>query len=301
MRRIDLKGGYSCNNNCLFCIIGNKRLTFDDRTTYEMLMEIKKAAENKFDKIVLTGGEITIRKDFFKIIKFAKKQGFKIIHVESNGAMFHYPEFAKKTVESGATHFTISWHSINKEDYAKITRTSEDRYAKLLDGIKNLRKYSSNIGINCTINKINFKKLKDIVDICKEYRIKSLNFPFINLQGNALENKELVSVDFQTLRPFLLEAIEYAKSKGVNATTEMIPPCVIPEHTEVIEELRTKNMQISAIDYFDEDFAANQKKGRKKSENCSLCIFDKSCDGVMNSYMETFQFLGISPVLKQKK
>ena len=55
---------FSCNNNCIHCVISDK---FSEKDL--TLQEIKKIIDNYIKKygtiqLTLTGGEITIRKDF---------------------------------------------------------------------------------------------------------------------------------------------------------------------------------------------------------------------------------------------
>ena len=74
----DIKVGYSCNNDCIHCVIAGKRRDIirsskkPDRTTEEVFEEIRQAKKNGVSRVVLTGGEITIRSDVFDIVRFAK-------------------------------------------------------------------------------------------------------------------------------------------------------------------------------------------------------------------------------------
>ena len=63
----DLKVGFTCNNKCLHCVVEDKKDTKD--LTLEEIKHIvdNNVAEN--DTVVLTGGEVSIRKDFYEIVK----------------------------------------------------------------------------------------------------------------------------------------------------------------------------------------------------------------------------------------
>ena len=48
MERVDVKCGFSCNNRCLFCVQGEKRSEYPDKTTDELRAVLEKAIrENK--------------------------------------------------------------------------------------------------------------------------------------------------------------------------------------------------------------------------------------------------------------
>ena len=69
-RRLDLKLGFSCNNRCLFCVQGDKRARLEDRSTEALIAELTDARP-QCDEVVLTGGEVTIRKDLPAVVRAA--------------------------------------------------------------------------------------------------------------------------------------------------------------------------------------------------------------------------------------
>ncbi|MCK4521732.1 MAG: radical SAM protein [Nanoarchaeota archaeon] len=301
MKRIDIKTGYSCNNNCRFCILTDKRTKYRDRSTVEVMGEIETAKRENFDKIVLTGGEITIRKDFFKLLKFASKQGFKVIHIESNGRMFKYKDFTEKTIKAGATHFTISLHAGNPESYAYLTDTSKEAFREVIQGIKNLKKFTDNIGINCTINKINYKELPDVITLCHELKINSVNFPFVNPRGNAWKNRKEIVPRFSKAIPFLHKSIDLAEKLRIGVSTEMIPLCFMQGYEGCVEELRKKMMTVSAPEHIDEDFVETRKKGKTKAPQCAKCSKNRICEGFMENYKKIFGVEEFKPIYKTQR
>jgi len=299
MKRIDIKLGYSCNNNCIFCILGDKRDKYKDLATKEIFAKISNARKEGIGKIVITGGEPTIRDDFFKIIRFAKDLGFEIIHIESNGLMFSYSNFAKKTVNAGANSFTISLHSPNPRDYAVLSNTSEENFYKVIEGINNIRKLTKNVGINCTVNKLNYRFLSEIVKLANNLGVISLNFPFLNPKGNAAigkDNRKKVLISYKESKKYIEEAIKLAKKMHLGVSTEMVPPCIIPNHVDVIEELKEKQIRVDAIEYYDKDFVKSQSEGRTKSQKCPKCRFDKKCQGLMADYYRIYGDCEIIPI-----
>lgn len=71
----------------------------------ERILRAKKAGVSTLD---FTGGEPTIRKDFFQLLEFAGEQGFPLIRVITNGRMFAHKGFAEKTVSSGVREFRFN-------------------------------------------------------------------------------------------------------------------------------------------------------------------------------------------------
>ena len=78
MRSYDLKVGYSCNNRCKHCVIDDSKDKLIERkenidlTTEECIFLINKAVDLGTKYIVLTGGEVSIRKDFPDLLRKTK-------------------------------------------------------------------------------------------------------------------------------------------------------------------------------------------------------------------------------------
>ena len=91
-----LKVGLGCNNNCKFCFQDRRGPLF--RSKKAIINELIEKRKNGFLKVVFEGGEITLRKDIFEIIGYAKKLGFKKVEIQSNGRMFAYKEICRKFI-----------------------------------------------------------------------------------------------------------------------------------------------------------------------------------------------------------
>lgn len=294
-KRQDLKLGYACNNNCLFCILGDKR-RFAARSTREIEKEIIKAHDSGVEKLLLTGGEPTIRKDILRIVSFANSLGFKTIYIESNGRLFAYRKFAEDIIKKGANAFSISVPAPNRYIFAKQSRTSEGAFDQVLRGLKNLSDLNQEIEINCTITKLNYKYLSGIVRLLFKFKIKSINFPFVNPDGNAWKYKKIIVSSLSEVKPHLKKAIDLAQKNGIYVTTEMIPFCFVPGNEKCVMEQYKKNMTINAPDYFDEDFDRTRLSSRVKGKQCKECKYNSMCEGVTENYAKIYGVSELKPV-----
>lgn len=77
----DIKVGYLCNNRCLHCAIGDMKRDLEqdgvstDLTT-EQVFQLLEQQSKDADGCVLTGGEITLRKDCAQLINKAISRTF---------------------------------------------------------------------------------------------------------------------------------------------------------------------------------------------------------------------------------
>jgi uncharacterized radical SAM superfamily Fe-S cluster-containing enzyme len=119
-RRADLKTGTTCNSNCVFCVIGDHLFT-GDRSTAECVAELRASRETCQD-VVFTGAEVSIRPDFFHLVRVAQRLGYDRIQIQTNGRMFAYREFCERTVAAGANEFAPSIHSHLAKLHDGLTR-----------------------------------------------------------------------------------------------------------------------------------------------------------------------------------
>lgn len=298
LKRIDIKAGYDCNNNCIFCVLGDLRKHFADKTTAEIKKDIDSAKNKGFEKIVLTGGEITIRKDFFDILKYADSLDLKKIHIESNGRMFCYEDFAKKTAEY-ADSFSISLHAFDEKSYDILTNTKKG-FEQVILGLKNLKKDCDDIHINSTITKLNYRDLEKGIEILKDLGIKQINFPFVNPEGNAFLNKEKVVPKISEAAHYIRKAMDLASKNDIKSSTEMIPYCFLKGYEKHAIELYDKKMSINSPGHKNYDFQETRKKGKIKSEKCAECKYNNFCEGIMKNYADLFGLDELKPIIEKK-
>ena len=144
-----------CNFKCGYCLPNGYQIDKSDNRKFLHLDEIRRLAkalsELGVNKIRLTGGEPTVRKDFFDIVKTIKENsGIKKTVITTNG--YHLDKIAYKIKESGLDGINISIDSLNKEVFKKVT--SHDRLDEILRGIKVLQSLNfKNIKINAVLLK----------------------------------------------------------------------------------------------------------------------------------------------------
>ena len=144
-----------CNFKCGYCLPDGYKIDKSDNRTFINIDEIRRLAkalsELGVSKIRLTGGEPTIRKDFFEIIKIIKENsGIKKTVITTNG--YKLDKIANDIKNSRLDGINISIDSLDPKTFKKIT--GHDRLEEILRGIKNLQKLNfKNIKINAVLLK----------------------------------------------------------------------------------------------------------------------------------------------------
>ena len=152
-----------CNFKCGYCL-PNGYFKPENHPGFLNINEIENLVNALSDlgvsKIRITGGEPTVRKDFFEILKIIKsKKGIKNLVITTNG--YKLDQIAEQLIDTGLDGINISIDSLNREKFKEIT--GHDRLPEILKGIKILQeKGFKKIKVNAVL-------LKDINDNKQEF------------------------------------------------------------------------------------------------------------------------------------
>jgi uncharacterized radical SAM superfamily Fe-S cluster-containing enzyme len=147
-----------CNSNCNICYMDNiphRDISF--KKIKECVMKLGKGKN-----IILFGGEPTVRKDLFKIIKFIRNSGNRAI-LFTNGLKLSDKKYVKKLKKAGISEVRISFDGFREEIY-KILRNDEKQLYKKLLAFKHLKEMKIPTTISFTaVNGINIDQILPVL------------------------------------------------------------------------------------------------------------------------------------------
>ena len=196
-----------CNFKCGYCLPNGYQVDKGDNRKFLHLDEIKRLAkcfsELGVCKIRITGGEPTVRKDFFDIVKVLKfESGIKKVVITTNG--YHLDQKAKQLVDSGLNGINISIDSLDRETFKNIT--NHDRLPEILQGIKNLQDLGfENIKINgVLLNGVNASE-KDFNKWSEFIKNNKIDYRYIELMrtGDNLDYFNKYHVSSKVFKDYL--------------------------------------------------------------------------------------------------
>lgn len=279
INKIEIVVGFSCNNNCKFCSIGERNY---NKGTDQVKKDIQKAAIEKPREINFTGGEPTIRKDITDLIKFTKGK-VKNIRVTTNGRMFSGLDFTEKLTRAGLSGAIFSVHGVNARVHDYLTQV-DGAFKQTTCGLKNLRDFTEDIDINVVINKLNYESLPELTEMLfTEYEIRSICFIYPDIDGNLLKNLWMVP-SYNEIENFLHKALDVVRNYKKTAWSLNIPPCFFKgyEKYSSLYELKTKMFWPDMVT----DLDKKRKEGKIKLGQCKGCKYNSVCHGVSKKYVE---------------
>ncbi|MFT6733456.1 MAG: cyclic pyranopterin phosphate synthase [Polaribacter sp.] len=193
-----------CNFSCDYCLPdgyhSTSKKSFLNGQEIDHLIEA--FVELGTEKVRLTGGEPSLRKDFVTIISsIAKREKIAQIATTTNG--YKLKESIKSWVDAGLTHLNISVDSLDPNLFHSLT--GHNRLKEILSGIDYalslpLKKIKLNAVLLKEINSHQFKQFADYV------KDRPISIRFIELMqtGDNFDYFEKYHVSAQTLKNFLL-------------------------------------------------------------------------------------------------
>ena len=262
---------FKCNNNCISCILTTTK-NFDIEVP---MSQIKAIIDNikEDDYFGISGGEPTIRKEFFDILKYTRKKHPNLyIFIVSNGRMFSYKSFTKKLVDLNIGNFMIgiALYGHNKMIHEKITR-AKNSFNQTVQGIKNLLSFNLPVEVRTVINKINYKFLPDIAKFIINNFSGVQRVVFINMKytGNALKNKDKVFIRETDVVPYAEKAVDILLEKNINVKLYHFPLCIIKKK------------------YWDLAKGVTKDKGELCFvKQCKDCKMKKECPMIWKTYVD---------------
>ncbi|WP_378957212.1 radical SAM protein [Pelosinus sp. sgz500959] len=303
----DLKVGYSCNNRCKHCVIVdskdklvNNHIAMD-LTTEECLQQIDDELKKGITSIVLTGGEVTIRKDLDVILNKCIQSNLKIT-MQTNGRQLSL-EYVKKLVKDvKEMKFVIALHGAKAKTHDSITQV-KGSFQQTCVGIKEMTDLNKMVIIKVVISKINQHELADIVELVSSLGVKYICFAFPHGQGDARKNFDIVIPTYTSLKDELENTIKLAKKNNIFIEFEAIPFCIIPKHLKLVGELQYLQSNTICTQVKEDTFVWNdvRKSIKRKGKNCGQCFFDSICEGPWQEYVEAFGDNELQPILVDEK
>jgi len=197
-----------CNFKCGYCL-PNGYFKQENKPGFLTLDEISNLvsalSELGVSKIRLTGGEPTVRKDFFNILKNIKSKG-KINNLVMTTNGYKLNQIADQLIKDGINGINISIDSLDRNKFKEIT--GHDRLPQILEGIKILQdKGFANIKVNAVLLK-NINDSEADFDSWEQFvKENAIDFRYIELMqtGDSLEYFKKYHVSASVFKNYLIK------------------------------------------------------------------------------------------------
>lgn len=321
----DLKVGYSCNNNCVHCVIRPnvndlKKMNLPIDSSYGELVKVMQSPEFvEADGIVLTGGEPTIRKDFMRIVKYiVRNYPQKYIHLQTNARLLtQYLDELKNLTDR--IRYVIALHSMDEEVHNRVVGNENDGtnpFKETMECLMKIKEIYHNFKdiarIEIVLSQYNYRTMVETVEKLYEIGINNIGISYPHFDGYYMDNGptflKKVSLSYEELKPHLYEVYKLCeKHSDLYTCFEEVPQCMWRDNNgKLLKPLPNigslsdrKDDQISVKfpgGDVNTDFKNTWLNMHKQSSKCQECVYCCSCLGVWFEAIETFGDLGFESI-----
>lgn len=297
VKKLEISLGHDCNAACIFCY---SSLTKEKGgRSSKNVKEILQDYTNKgCRQVSFTGGEPTIRKDIFSLIKYAKKIGYNYVELKTNLFMLSYPTFVEKLKDCNLDSISFSVFGFGEKTYSKITGINKS-YFYFTKALENLKYLDFSLTANILISKYSYKDLLKITSLLLSHNINSFHFWYISTNELKSNHADLLP-SFSSFKEALFSSIEIMKSKNIKDIKILhMPPCVLGNYTNYYFNERNEDITIvdsaSSFNIRDESFS-----DLIKFDKCKSCDKINLCGGLRKDYYEKFGDSEIIPLKKME-
>jgi len=295
-----LRLSLACNADCLFCNVPPESYRAKEMTLKEAKIQILKLiSSNKHAKLDISGGEPTIRKDLFELIKYATQRNIETIELQTNGILLHNKDFVKRLKAAGLHKVFVGLHSHIPEIHDDLVGF-KGAFRKCIEGVKNSIELDIVVVPNPVITTKNYKCLPDYIKFLGENfpQIRSMSLSVVQPRGRAWKNRYLVP-RYELIDPYISKALRISRRYNLIVHNPYcgLPLCIggwyqyLDRCVEYYENLIKIKQGVSD---------KNTNIDKVKAIQCFWCDLNNFCKGVWKEYALLYPLVDLKPIRSKK-
>jgi len=218
---------FRCNLRCVHCMIEDTmhRLTPESEERFDGLLA-QNARERRWTGLILTGSEITLRKDLPELARRARRAGFEHVRIQTHGMHLAQDGYGDALVEAGVDEYFVSVAGPDAATHDAIT-TVPGSFEKMLRGLEILDDNPNAVTLtNTVVTSRSFRLLPAVVDrLAHLRRLVQMEF-WVYWPMSESDDKDLIASNAE-VAPYLREAISKARALGRGAEVKNFPECLL--------------------------------------------------------------------------
>jgi MoaA/NifB/PqqE/SkfB family radical SAM enzyme len=225
---------FRCNLRCVHCMIEGTmdRLQPESDAAFEQILATN-AAERKWQGIIFTGSEITLRKDLPDLARRARAHGFSHVRIQTHGVHLADRDYCDMLVEAGVDEYFVSVTAPDAETHDAITRVPK-AFERMMQGFDNLERHSHvTVVTNTVVTALSYRLLPAVVERLSHLKcLVQMEF-WAYWPMKEQDDKNLI-VRHSDSRPYLLDAIRRAWALGRDVEVKNFPHCLLDEARDAL-------------------------------------------------------------------
>jgi MoaA/NifB/PqqE/SkfB family radical SAM enzyme len=225
---------FRCNLRCVHCMIEDTmhRLAPESAERFAELLA-ENSRHRRWKGLILTGSEITLRRDLPDLARRARAAGFDHVRIQTHGMHLAQPDYCAELIEAGVDEYFVSVAGPDAETHDSITTVSGS-FAKTLRGLENLDGDARAVTLtNTVVTNKSYRLLPAVVDALAHLkRLAQMEF-WVYWPMTETDDKDLVA-RHTAIAPYLREAVRKARALGRGVEVKNFPECLLGEDSAAL-------------------------------------------------------------------
>lgn len=281
---LELTPSYRCNQRCLGCFAVS-----DSAAELQAPALTRALVQGRTDGATglwLGGGEPSLRRDLFGILKRARALGYTRLKLQTNGAMLAYPRFVAQLVDAGLTEVAFSLKGATARSHDALTR-APGAFELLERGIDNARQAGLSLEGDVLLYRRNLPELPQLVTGFHARGLRRFRLWMLS-QAASVEPEVSAEVpSFEELAPWLARVAALGLEGPDGLVTSLhTPACVLPEAAQSMVFF-PRELGLRVVDASGHGFMLEESpmEGGVYLEGCEACALRPRCGGFRSDYL----------------
>ncbi len=270
---------YDCNNGCIFCL-DSQAHDGDMRDRNEIKEQILDGRKKGATRLILSGGEPTIHPNFVDFVKLGRLAGYRKIQTVTNGRLFAYRPFLKRSLDAGLSEITFSVHGPNARVHDALVAV-KGAFDQEMEGLRlALEDGRPIVNIDVVINRGNVKLLPEMLRLFYGMGVREFDLLQVIPFGRAFSvGRDTLFYDLVEMQPYITKALEFSKLPDVHIWMNRFPPQHLEGYEHLIQDPYKLNDEMRGRK---DEYARLLDDGTaldcRQPDRCRYCYLQRLCD-----------------------
>lgn len=218
---------FRCNLKCVHCMIENTMDSLVPQTleTFYNILEVNRK-QRRWKGIILTGSEITLRKDLLDLVRQARDADFEKVRIQTHGMHLGQKSFCDNLLDAGVNEFFVSVAGNDAQSHDGITAVVGS-FKKMMQGMEYLDGFDHvSLITNTVVTQRSYRLLPELVDALGHLKqLKQMEF-WHYWPMKEMDEKDLIA-RHEHIFPYLEKALEKLASNACAVEVKNFPECML--------------------------------------------------------------------------
>lgn len=218
---------FRCNLKCVHCMIEGTmdRLQPAPDAMFDQILD-EQRQNRRWQGLVLTGSEITLRRDLPDLARRARNAGFARVRIQTHGVHLAKPEYTQRLLDAGVNEFFVSVAGATRESHDHITAVP-GAWDKMMAGLRLLDAAPDvRILTNTVVTELSYRELPAMV-AALGHLDRLVQMEFWNYWPMSETDVKALCAPHAAILPHLREAILAARARGRFVEVKNFPECLL--------------------------------------------------------------------------